>query len=182
LNFRYVSQRHQVLGPNLASAHFIVFRGGAVRFEGGTKWVKKDEDDEYDLPAQKVPGMEVEAIDASNVDLRYGALKNLANLEKLKWISFANNANVDDWFLDTVCGEMSGLEYLDLSGCKNLTHKGLIVLSRLPNLKVVNLQDASTDTIEFRLACLSLEEWNPRIEVKGVNHDVPVKQTQSVTS
>lgn len=144
--------------------------------------MKKNEDDEYDLPAVKVEGMALEAVDASNMKLRYDALKNMANLKKLKWISFANSEYVDDWFLDAVCGEMSGLEYLDISGCKNITHKGLSVISRLPKLKVVNLQDASTDSFELRLACLCLEEWNPRLEVRGVNHEEPVEQAQAGAS
>ncbi|XP_047114430.1 uncharacterized protein LOC124794816 isoform X1 [Schistocerca piceifrons] len=47
---RFIPERHDILGCDLATAHFIVHRGGSVKFCDHSEWIKKDENDEYDLP------------------------------------------------------------------------------------------------------------------------------------
>lgn len=63
------------LGPDLAAAHFIVHRKGAVKFIGDDVWHKIKKKgrfiSSYELPAQKVPGLFLEAIDASNTELMF---------------------------------------------------------------------------------------------------------------
>lgn len=63
------------LGPDLAAAHFIVHRNGAVKFVGDNAWHKRKKKGRfftmYELPAQKIPGLFLEAIDASNTELMF---------------------------------------------------------------------------------------------------------------
>jgi hypothetical protein len=172
---RYFPARQQFLGPDLAAAHFIVFRGGSVRFEGGTKWIKDYDDEQNGLPNKRVKGLHLEAIDASGMNLYHVALSNMTYLSNLKWLSLADNPNVDDWFLDSVTGEYETLEYLDISGCKKVTDRGIAILSRLSKLKELRVENV-TDTIELRLACLSLEEYLPRLVVKGIDHSLPLAE------
>ena len=64
----------RVLGPELAAAHFVVARGGAVKFEGREHWFVKDANNNYSLPRRNVGNLFVEAIDASNIrDITYVA-------------------------------------------------------------------------------------------------------------
>jgi len=177
--FRYIPERHQYLGPDLATAHFIVFRGGSVKFHKGKKWVKKNEEDEYDLPDKKVEGLHLKAIDASGMNLHYVALDNLVHLDHLKWLSLADCQNVDDWYLDTISGEFEGLEYLDISGCKKVTHLGIAILGRLTNLKELHLNNM-TDSVEYKLACLSLEELLPELKLHGINYNESVPAEERV--
>ncbi|CAB3364951.1 Hypothetical predicted protein [Cloeon dipterum] len=165
---RYIPERHRILGPDLATAHFIVFRGGSVRFHNGKKWIKEYEDENMNLPSKFVPDVHLEAVDASNINLMYHALQNFVFLEKLKWLSFANNKYLDDWFLDKLSGEFNALEYLDISGCKRVTHKGISILHRLENLKELHVADMSSE-VEFKLACLSLQESKPQLEIRGLD-------------
>lgn len=61
------------LGPDLAAAYFIVHRKGAVKFIGDNTWHKiikhRFFTSSYKLPTEKVPGLFLEAIDASNTEL-----------------------------------------------------------------------------------------------------------------
>ncbi|XP_059476881.1 distal membrane-arm assembly complex protein 2 [Neocloeon triangulifer] len=167
---RYIPERHKFLGPNLATAHFVVFRGGAVRFQNGTKWIKEDEDGNSDLPTTFVKDLHLDALDASNINFMYEALENFVFLDKLRWASFANNEWVDDWFLDKISGEFKALEYLNISGCPKVTHKGISILVRFENLKVLNLQNVLL-TAESKLACLSMQELKPHLKIHGVDYD-----------
>ncbi|CAG7718465.1 unnamed protein product [Allacma fusca] len=90
---KYNAQRNAVLGDDLAAAHFIVFRKGRVKFVGQDNWVDKyrtdqeQEENELDLPDMQFdlcvlptaydPNYLVEAIDATNIPLRYEGLDNL---------------------------------------------------------------------------------------------------------
>lgn len=61
LNFKFIlkrliPERHLILGNDLAAAHFIVSRGGSVKFLNDDEWHKMDEKLDYVLPAQKVNG------------------------------------------------------------------------------------------------------------------------------
>ena len=61
----YLSERVQSVGFDLGAAHFIVHRGGRVRFKGATDWTAQDKNGEYSLPDRYQEGVFVEAIDAS---------------------------------------------------------------------------------------------------------------------
>ncbi|KAJ9596876.1 hypothetical protein L9F63_012132 [Diploptera punctata] len=41
LDMRYIPERHEILGSDLAAAHFLVHRGALVRFKGSSTWNKK---------------------------------------------------------------------------------------------------------------------------------------------
>lgn len=56
MNSRMIPERHLILGPDLAAAHFIVSRGGAVKFLHDDLWHKMDDKSNYILPAGKVEG------------------------------------------------------------------------------------------------------------------------------
>lgn len=59
------------LGPDLAAAHFLVHRGAAIKFIGDNIWIKRNKFGQYDLPGRKVPGLYLEAIDASDTELMF---------------------------------------------------------------------------------------------------------------
>lgn len=73
----YVPERHKILGSNLACAHFVVARGGSIRFKGHQKWIKL-ENKTYDLPRQFVPNLILEEIDTTGMDLMYHGLDNFS--------------------------------------------------------------------------------------------------------
>ena len=73
--YRYVMERHRVLGPDLATAHFVIARGGAVKLVGQDDWVEQ-KNNRVPLPNVFVPEMFVEAIDASNTQMMYCSFDN----------------------------------------------------------------------------------------------------------
>lgn len=75
---RLRTERLDMLGPDLAAAHFIVFREGRVKFHGHTDWVFSNEDDEYDLPVFKTEGFLLQEVDFSNMRVHYEGLENLS--------------------------------------------------------------------------------------------------------
>lgn len=164
---KFIPERHAMLGDDLAAAHFIVHRGGSVRFRGHDKWIKMDEDEEYDLPKNYVPNLVLEEIKCDNMNLYYEGLENIRRLRYLTHLSFENVTKFDDWYLDRLSGsEFPALEVLNLRGTA-VSDKGLNALYRLPSLKAVLVDDPEKN-IMWKMTVALLEEWNPKMSVKSV--------------
>ena len=74
--FRFVDQRHRMLGANLATAHFVLARGGAIKFVDMDTWVTKYKGGEITLPKFFTDGYFVEAIDCTGTEMMYESLDN----------------------------------------------------------------------------------------------------------
>ncbi|XP_042241419.1 distal membrane-arm assembly complex protein 2-like isoform X4 [Homarus americanus] len=166
----FKEDRVAVLGFDLAAAHFLVHRGGKVRFKNATIWNQKDENEEYELSRHYIPNIFVEEIDASGVDLIYEGLESMRNLQHLKWLSVANCSNIDDWCIDRICCQYSNsLEHLDISNCPKVTERGITALARLRRLQ--NLQLNGLDGIKnIKLLCLLLEDVLPNLQIEGIQY------------
>uniref|UniRef100_A0A4Y0BQK3 Uncharacterized protein n=1 Tax=Anopheles funestus TaxID=62324 RepID=A0A4Y0BQK3_ANOFN len=161
---KFLPERHATLGDDIATAHFIVHRGGSVRFRGSTNWIQKDEDDEYDLPRHHVPGMVLEEVRCDGMTLFYEGMENIQKLLRLKHLSFENVTLFNDWYLDRISGNtLPSLEKLNLRGTA-ITHRGLNCLYRLPSLKLLLIDDPEKDIL-WKLTVAMLEEWNPNLRV-----------------
>ena len=125
-----------------------------------------NEENEYDLPCEYDNNWTLEAIRCDNMELYYEGLENIRRLKKLKFLSFCNVQNFDDWCLDRVSGsELESLEVLDLSGTR-VTERGLCALYRVPSLKLLIVDDTKVNkTYEF--TCALLEEFIPNVKIKG---------------
>lgn len=66
------------MGPDLATAHFMVKRGAKVKFVGRDQWFKQDKDGHMYLPNRFIPNMLLEAIDASGMEMSYVAFDNMS--------------------------------------------------------------------------------------------------------
>ncbi|XP_055372955.1 distal membrane-arm assembly complex protein 2 [Condylostylus longicornis] len=160
----FIPERHQILGSDLATAHFVVFRGGAVKFLNNPQWVRKDDEGNFNLPNKYIPAFKLEAIKCDNMVLYYEGLENIRRLQNLKFLSFINVKTFDDWCLDRVSGsENPILEVLDLTGT-NITYRGLSCIYRLTNLKVLVIDDPKSSK-EMELTCALLEVDNHKLKV-----------------
>ncbi|XP_050420948.1 distal membrane-arm assembly complex protein 2 [Adelges cooleyi] len=162
---RYIPDRVKALGSDIAIAHYIVYRGGAVKFrdhDDFIRWENKKDDYFVNLPQTYESNYFVEAVDASDMVIYYEGLENFKNLYKLKWLSFKNNPVLDDWGLDYIGSTIPNLEYLDITNCKQITANGICGLHKSTQLKqlVVNNED-----IEFQMACFALEDIIPGLSV-----------------
>ncbi|XP_014291836.1 distal membrane-arm assembly complex protein 2 [Halyomorpha halys] len=169
---RYIEERHNILGFDLAAAHFIVYRGGKVKFRNEENWIEMKEDEKVcnDLVTTYDPNLFLECIDLSNTKIRYEGLVNLSNLRKLKWLSLRNCQHVDDWFLDKISGEYAEtLEYLDISDCFNVTDNGLNGFYRFQNLKKLLVHNIVRN-ISFEFRCFLLEDTIPGLTIEGVKY------------
>uniref|UniRef100_A0A6M2CW65 ATP synthase subunit s-like protein n=1 Tax=Rhipicephalus microplus TaxID=6941 RepID=A0A6M2CW65_RHIMP len=181
---KFFPERHGILGPDLAAASFLIFRGALVKFHDKDEWYKKTEDDETGLPLRQEPGWVVEAIDASNAELYYEGLDNLTCLDGLKALRLAGNPNVDDWFMDRLSQFRETLEHLDVSGCPQITEHGLAALYRLRKLKTITLAHLS-HIKHIKLVGLMLEEAIPGCRVLGISYfdyDAPSQQNRETSS
>ncbi|XP_015908577.1 distal membrane-arm assembly complex protein 2 isoform X2 [Parasteatoda tepidariorum] len=169
---RFLSERHRILGPNLATTHFICARGGKVRFKGSNIWAEETDLRGGHIPQKYVPGYFVEEIDASNTNLCYEGFQNFCNLDELKKLSLRNCEYVDDWCLNRLHLFGYSLEYLDLSGCKNISERGICTLHSLKKLKTLVLQD-TPNIKDKELVSLLLQDVIPNLEVIGVDFNDP---------
>lgn len=164
-NQRYVADRVKALGSDLAAAHFVVYRGGAIRFRGQEnfiRWTNKKEEYYANLPETYEPNYYVEAIDVSGLTLYYQGIENFKNLYKLKWLSLRNNPCLDNWCLDFIGNKIPKLEYLDISKCPQITGAGIAGLHKLTELKVLVI---NSNNIEVQMACFALEDTIPGLFV-----------------
>lgn len=152
-------QRHNILGADLATAHFILFRGGRIKFKGNTHWIERGKKSSYELPITYDPNYSLETVDVNGFDLYYEGLSNFCGLTKLKWLSLKDCKNIDDWGLDKISAELPKLEYLDISGC-GITERGLESLYRMINLKKLIVTNRHK-SVAFELSCFMLEDCMP---------------------
>lgn len=134
------------------------------RFTKSAAWVKKDNEDRYEIPDKYDPTYLLQAIKCDGMNLVYDGLENICRLNHLSYLSFRNVPMFDDWCLDRVGGhQFERLEVLDLSGTR-ITGNGLVALPKLPALKAVVL-DAVDRSLEFQLICSLLEEAMPALKI-----------------
>lgn len=155
------------LGNELAAAHFIVHRGGAVKFHGEKKWIQQDADGDYKLPRFYESGKVLEAIDFSGTNIYYEGLVNFRGLQNVQWLSFNNCKNIDDWCVDRISAMFKDtVVYLDLRNCTEITHRGLCALYKMLELKIL-LIDNLYVTESFELTGLLLQEVNPKLDIRS---------------
>uniref|UniRef100_A0A1I8PHR3 Uncharacterized protein n=1 Tax=Stomoxys calcitrans TaxID=35570 RepID=A0A1I8PHR3_STOCA len=161
---KFMSERHEILGPDLATAHFILHRGGSIKFVNAQQWTRSNEDGDVKLPSRYDAKFKLEGIRCDNMRLFYEGLENIRWLEHLKFASFHNVPTFDDWCLDRFSGsQCDKLEVLDISGT-NCTARSLSCLYRLSNLKLLIVNDPK-ETLEYELTCAMLEEALPKLKI-----------------
>jgi len=162
---RFVQERHETLGCDLAAAHFLVFRGGKVKCAGKDEWIIRKEDLTYDLPTVYDPTWQITDFDASGVDLYYEGIENFQKLNQCKWASFKGNKFFDDWCLDKVSAHFPNVQHLDVSECPLLTERGLEALYRNYQLKKLIITDWEKKP-SFELTCAMLEDCHSGLTVE----------------
>ncbi|XP_043282145.1 distal membrane-arm assembly complex protein 2 [Venturia canescens] len=161
---QFVEERHRILGCELAAAHFLVHRGGKVKFLGAEQWTQRNKDGLYELPETYDPKYQITHLDASGMPLYYEGIENFQNLIKCTWANFSNNPNFDDWCVDRLIPHLPNVKYLDISECKNISERALQAIYKLDHLKVLVITDFNRKP-SFELSCSMLEECMPNLFV-----------------
>ncbi|KAH9514533.1 hypothetical protein Btru_025589 [Bulinus truncatus] len=173
---RYRRERVEALGYELAAAHFIVHRYGAVKFVGHDAWFLKKESEANPLPKVFIKNVYLEGIDLSNTLMTSIATENFAHLSHLRYMRLHNCPVLDDWFLAQLYHLKDTLEFLDISNCPEITDNGLSCLhhlSRLKCLRLTNLENVK----HIGLISLLLEDKIPGLMVLGINEEQLMPQT-----
>lgn len=170
LKQQYLFRRKAVLKADLAAAHFLLSRGGAVKFVGHSNWTTSC----GAVPNRYMPGYNIEAFSAEGTNLCREGLENLTQLRHLTSASFKGLEDINDWCMDWISREFDLLHHLDISDCKNVTHRGLSCFYRFECLKTLNVKGVS-DSPEFKVACLMLLEIMPNLEIEGIDLTIPEK-------
>lgn len=160
---KYIYNKNESLGPDLATAKFVLRIGGRVKFINQNDWIDKEY--LHRIPKDYDPEFVLEGVDLRGYPLYYENLKNICNLYHLKWLILRSCSTINDWSIDKLAAEYPTLEYLDISDCKHVTDRGLQALYRMPNLKQLVVTDFSK-TAAFELTCLLLQEINPYLNYR----------------
>lgn len=75
---RFIEDRHAILGCDLAAAHFLLHRFGAVKFVGQDQWIVPGDEAVNSLPDRYDKAYRVEAIDVSGSSITYEGFENLS--------------------------------------------------------------------------------------------------------
>lgn len=163
---QYIPERNQILGNELAAAHFIVYRHGLVKFFGEESWVKLNELGEYSLPKHYQDNMFLQAIDCTDMELYYEGLVNLRDLRQLEWLSLNGCEKLDDWAIDRISYQFrKSMLYLDLRNMPLVTFRGLGALYKMDKLKILYVDDNFISS-EFEMTCLLLQELKPDLDIR----------------
>ncbi|XP_003704581.3 distal membrane arm assembly component 2 [Megachile rotundata] len=171
LQYRKIAQKYrydknEVLGPDIATAKFILISGGRVKFANQNDWIDATNKKEISkIPTDYQPEFILEGLDLRGYPLEYENLYTICNLYHLKWLSLRGCDTINDWSIDKLAAEYPNLEYLDISECKNVTDRGLQALYKTPNLKQLIVTDFTTSAA-FELTCLLLQDINPYLNCK----------------
>lgn len=86
LSQKYLPERAEFLGPELATAHFICYRGGKVKFYNKENWYALDEDSGRveNLPNIFNCNFKIEAVNCSKMNLIYEGLENISKCDTSK--------------------------------------------------------------------------------------------------
>ena len=114
---RFIPERHKVLGPDLATAHFLVKRGAKVKFINRNSWFKRDKQGHMYLPNQFVPGMHLEAIDATGMQMSYVAFDNMSEyviiLKKLASQFFFHEMHLGAFVIGATGMQISAIAFIE---------------------------------------------------------------------
>ncbi|KAK0054854.1 ATP synthase subunit s-like protein [Biomphalaria pfeifferi] len=168
---KYREDRVKVLGHDLAAAHFIVHRGGAVKFVGRETWLVKNKEGQVPLPNTCIDNMHLEAVDLSNTKFTQVSAENLAPLSHLRYIRMHNCPYLDDWFLAKLHPLKDTLEFLDINNCPEITDNGLSCLHHFSNLQCLRVSNLER-VKNIGLMCLLLEDRIPNLLVLGLTDDL----------
>jgi hypothetical protein len=145
---RFIPRRHAILGPDLASAHFVTFRQGKVRFAGSDVWYTEDRK----VPATFDANFKLEIIDATGCDLLYEGLDNFLNLHHLDEFNLTGNKQLDDWACDKIARQFrfsTKLRTINLTGCSHVTDRGVTALLKIPSLTRLVVTDTAAAQYQF---------------------------------
>lgn len=163
----FIAERVRMLGPDLAIAHFMTYRGGKVRFRGFEQWTTAT--DRLSLPKLFDPNYVVEAVNFDNQPLHYEGVENFRDLANCKSISLRNCRHFDDWCLDRLSGNtLPSLEELDISGT-DVTTRGFGVIYRMSALRRLIIDKQVHNSIEWQLIYAMLEEMSLNLKVLDSN-------------
>ncbi|XP_054168165.1 distal membrane-arm assembly complex protein 2-like [Oppia nitens] len=165
-NQRYINRRHTIIGPELATAHLVVYRGGRVQFRHAPNvWYTKCKqfpniyDERYRLTV----------VDASNIKLRYEALDNFILLNSLQELNLSKNKHLDDFACDKIARlfrNSKNLTTLDLSDNPLITSRGIETLHRIRSLKKLIISRTKAANYPFiDLLIILFTDVNPNCEI-----------------
>nr|XP_018897852.1 PREDICTED: ATP synthase subunit s-like protein [Bemisia tabaci] len=159
-------ERIKLSGADLTAAQFVLFRRGGVKFLNIDKWIYSDDKLAKDLPVIYDTEYVLTGIDLSNQDVRYTSLTHLNNLSGLTHLSIANVPQANDWWMDYISGTVTALQHLDISGCSNITYRGISILYRLTKLESLNVSNLRY-SIFLEMTLLELEGLFPNLRIYG---------------
>ena len=88
----------------------------------------------------------------------------------LKHLDLSYSPLIDVWCMDRLTGEyQDSIEYLNISGCRNIDWNGLECVWRLRKLKILVLNDME-HIKDLHLICLMLLEVFPDLQIRGVDY------------
>ena len=162
----FIPDRHEILGSDLGAAHFLIYQGGKVRFQGFDRWFHLNEDKStVDLPSKFDPDYVLVEIDASDITIFYEGLENFKNTTKVTRATFARSPLIDDWCMDRIAYTFPNLEYLNVSDCPMVSERGMEALYKLPNLKTLIITN-HYKSAAFELTSMLLEDCIPGLKVE----------------
>lgn len=162
---KFNPMRHGILGPDLASAHFVAYRGGRVKFIGHSEWwLDKD-----NLPKSYEDGYIVEKIDASAIGLNCEGVTNLCNLYNLIDLNLTNNLDLDVFAFDKLYRQFrfsTCLKSLNVTNCVNFCENSLASIHQIPSLEEVIITGTKAASYKFtNLIILMLHDVNPQLKI-----------------
>ncbi|XP_061172740.1 ATP synthase subunit s, mitochondrial-like [Saccostrea echinata] len=160
------TEKVEKLGADLNAAHSILKVGGRVQFTGLDKWIERQKD-RIPLPTNRIDNLFLQVADLTKSTIQYEGLECLRGTS-LRMLILKDCKKIDDFCLSRLYMVSDTLEFLDISGCLQVTDNGIGALQKLKNLKYLRMNDLPNAGNKSYISLL-LQEENPDLSVLGVD-------------
>ncbi|XP_030385789.1 ATP synthase subunit s, mitochondrial-like [Scaptodrosophila lebanonensis] len=125
------------VGPNRLCAEWVLKNGGGVRFVDNPSRLLKD----YNSLPPETSSVRVKVVDATNASIMKIGLEHFKGCKHIDTVILHQCKHLENDGLGGLTHLISSLTHLQVSGCYNITDKGLAVIGALQNLKQLIIFD-----------------------------------------
>ncbi|XP_042201558.1 distal membrane-arm assembly complex protein 2, partial [Callorhinchus milii] len=166
----YYGYTKSLYGENVAASYYVLNQKGGVRFQGQDSWIRANWRGHFSWDFLQFKDVPLEAVDVSGSTINYEGLENLVRLKRLECLRLNDCTHIDDWCLSRLYVFQDSLRELSLSGCPQITERGLAALHPLKNLRHLDL--SNLPSVDNRgLLRILLEEILPQCQVVGIDYE-----------
>ncbi|XP_071797075.1 distal membrane-arm assembly complex protein 2-like [Asterias amurensis] len=163
--------------PDVAAFLWLIDLNGKVRFTNGKWYSSESKGLLKPPPIDEIKRLSIDAIDAKETLVDYRGMLKITRLKELKFLSLEGCPYIDDSCLARLVHIQDSLTHLNISKCPQITEHGFPSLTRLRNLKRINMSSLPR-VPHSKVVASMLEDVLPNLKVSVITEEVEYHRRQ----